>query len=38
MTNQTIIHLFHFDALAIIMMALVAFIGLCVGSFAYRYM
>ena len=38
MTNQTIIHLFHFDALAIIMMALVAFIVLCVGSFAYRYM
>ena len=30
--------LFHLDALAIIMIALVAFIGVCVGSFAYRYM
>ena len=30
--------LFHIDILAIIMIALVAFIGLCVGSFAYRYM
>lgn len=29
---------FEVDALAMIMMALVAFIGTCVGSFAYRYM
>jgi NAD(P)H-quinone oxidoreductase subunit 5 len=37
MTYQPLISLFHVDALALIMMALVAFIGLCVGSFAYRY-
>lgn len=30
--------LFHLDALAAVMIALVSFIGLCVGSFAYRYM
>lgn len=30
--------LFHLDALAGLMMALVAFIGLCVGCFAYRYL
>lgn len=30
--------LFHLDRLSIIMMALVSFIGLCVGSFAFRYM
>lgn len=38
MINTLITSLFHLDALAIIMIALVAFIGLCVGSFAYRYM
>lgn len=38
MKIQTIISLFHMDALAYLMMALVAFIGLCVGSFAWRYM
>ena len=37
MAIQELISLFHFDALASIMIALVAFIGLCVGSFAYRY-
>ena len=38
MAIQELISLFHFDALAIIVIVLVAFIGLCVGSFAYRYM
>jgi len=38
MVNQSLTTLFHFDALAILMIALVAFISLCVGSFAYRYM
>ena len=37
MANQ-LTSLFHFDALATIMVAFIAFIGLCVGSFAYRYM
>jgi len=30
--------LFHFDRLSMTMIVLVAFIGLCVGSFAYRYL
>ncbi|WP_338870809.1 proton-conducting transporter membrane subunit [Spirosoma sp. SC4-14] len=30
--------LFHLDRLAVIMIAVVVFIGLCVGSFAYRYL
>ena len=30
--------IFHLDSLAMIMITLVAFIGLCVGSFAYRYL
>ncbi|GAB2536357.1 proton-conducting transporter transmembrane domain-containing protein [Spirosoma aerophilum] len=30
--------LFHIDRLSITMMGLVAFIGVCVGSFAYRYL
>ncbi|MVM39148.1 proton-conducting membrane transporter [Spirosoma sp. HMF3257] len=30
--------LFHLDRLSIILMALVIFIGVCVGSFAYRYL
>jgi NAD(P)H-quinone oxidoreductase subunit 5 len=38
MSIQGFISLFHLDALATIMMVLVAFIGLCVGSFAYRFM
>jgi NAD(P)H-quinone oxidoreductase subunit 5 len=38
MINQVATSLFHLDALAIIVIALVAFIGMCVGSFAYRYM
>ena len=38
MAIQYIISLFHFDALAIVMIALVTFIGLCVGSFASRYL
>lgn len=37
MAVQQFTTLIHFDALATIMIALVAFIGLCVGSFAYRY-
>lgn len=37
MAIQEITSLFHFDALASLMIALVAFIGLCVGSFACRY-
>lgn len=37
MAIQEVTSLFHLDALASIMIALVAFIGLCVGSFAYRY-
>ena len=38
MINQFFLSFFHVDALAIVMMALVAFIGVCVSSFAYRYM
>ena len=38
MILQEISSLFQLDALAAIMIALVAFIGLCVGSFAYRYL
>ncbi len=38
MINQTLTMLFHLDVLAAVMMMLVSFIGLCVGSFAYRYM
>lgn len=38
MTRQLISSLFHVDALSIVMMVLVAFIGLCVSSFAWRYM
>jgi NAD(P)H-quinone oxidoreductase subunit 5 len=38
MIKNSFISLFHFDPLAIIMISLVAFIGMCVGSFAYRYM
>ncbi|MFM9890125.1 MAG: proton-conducting transporter membrane subunit [Rickettsiales bacterium] len=38
MMNQPLLWLFHFDVLAVIMIALVAFIGLCVGSFAWRYL
>ncbi len=38
MVEQSLISLFHYDALAIIMTVLVAFIGICVGSFASRYM
>ena len=38
MEIQGLNSLFHLDALASIMIALVVFIGLCVGSFAYRYM
>ena len=30
--------LFHVDRLSLTMMGLVAFIGVCVGSFAYRYL
>lgn len=37
MAIQELAPLFHFDALATIMIGLVAFIGLCVGCFAYRY-
>ncbi len=38
MPVQNLLNLFHVDALAAIMIALVVFIGLCVGSFAARYM
>lgn len=38
MPNDFFFSLFDFDQLAVLMMALVLFIGLCVGSFAYRYM
>ena len=38
MTRQLISSLFYVDALSIVMMVLVAFIGLCVSSFAWRYM
>jgi len=38
MTINRLISFFHIDALAIVMMALVIFIGMCVASFAYRYM
>ena len=37
MAIQELTSIFNLDALATIMIALVAFIGLCVGSFAYRY-
>lgn len=38
MTIPTLSSLFHVDALAGIMIALIGFIALCVGSFASRYM
>ncbi|MDP3371272.1 MAG: proton-conducting transporter membrane subunit [Candidatus Paracaedibacteraceae bacterium] len=38
MNNKFLSVLFNFDALAVIMVTLVTFIGLCVGSFAYRYL
>lgn len=38
MTSSVLNNLFHIDRLSITMIALVAFIGLCVGSFAYRYL
>ncbi len=38
MINQTVTTLFHLDVLAALMMALVSFLGVCVASFAYRYM
>lgn len=38
MTMQHLTSLFHLDALATLMIALVTFIGLCVGSFASRYL
>jgi len=38
MQIQQLEKLFHVDALALLMISLVTFIGLCVGSFAYRYM
>ncbi len=38
MTTMHFITLFHIDELALVMMTLVLFIGLCVGSFAYRYL
>jgi len=38
MASQFLITLFHIDALAIVMVVMLAFIGVCVGSFAYRYM
>ena len=38
MINNGLATLFHVDELALVMMALVGFIGLCVASFAYRYL
>ena len=38
MAIQEPVSLFHLDALATIMIALVVFIGVCVGSFACRYL
>ena len=38
MSIQWLKSIFYIDTLATIMIALVAFISLCVGSFAYRYM
>lgn len=38
MLNLSVTSLFHVDALAILMLTLVIFIGLCVGTFSYRYM
>ncbi|TYZ11951.1 proton-conducting membrane transporter [Hymenobacter lutimineralis] len=38
MTTFVLSSLFHVDRLSLTMMGLVAFIGVCVGSFAYRYL
>lgn len=38
MGSVSVSGLFHFDPLAIIMMGLVAFIGVCTGTFSVRYM
>ncbi len=36
--NQYVRSFFYFDPIAVIMIGLILFIGICIGSFAFRYM